>query len=151
MQKAIAQFCKTIANSRLVRSLATGVIAVIVQTTIFEILGIYLHVFSPSTAVVIGAECAILTNFYISNRFVFHDRRHNLSLLSRLIRFHLVVSGSVFLQWLFVFIAEHQTSNVLIIHVAYAAGIILGFAWNYTFYLLFVWRHIPPSLPAREN
>lgn len=125
---------------RLVRTLSVGVVAVIVQTTIFEILSTYLHVFSPSTAVLIGAEIAILTNFYLNNRFSFHDRQHSISLFSRLTRFHLVVSGSVILQWLFVFIAEHQTTNLVIIHIAYAVGIILGFFWNYTFYLLFVWR-----------
>ena len=125
---------------RLVRALAVGVVAVIAQTIVFEILGIYLRICSPSTAVVIGAEAGILMNFYLNNRFSFYDRRHAISLLSRLVRFHLVVSGSVFLQWLFVFMVEHHTNTILLIHVAYAAGIILGFAWNYTFYLLFVWR-----------
>lgn len=125
---------------RLVRTLAVGVVAVITQTVVFEIVGIYLHLFSPSTAVIIGAEAGILTNFYLNNRFSFHDRQDDTSLLSRLVRFHLVVSGSVFLQWLFVFIAEHQTNSYLIIHAAYAAGIIVGFAWNYTLYLLFVWK-----------
>lgn len=136
-------FFKTMANVRVVRSLSTGVVAVIVQTILFEILGIFLQIVSPSTAVVISAECALLTNFYLSNRFVFHDRRNDTSRLSRLARFHLVVSGSIFLQWLFVFVTEHQTSNLLFIHGAYATGIILGFAWNYTLYLLFVWQDIP--------
>lgn len=132
-------------HSRLVRTIAVGVIAVVVQTTVFEIFGIYLQLFSPSTAVLVGAEAGILTNFYLNNRFSFHDRQHDISLFSRLLRFHFVVSGSVFLQWLFIFIAEHQTNSYLIIHGAYAAGIILGFAWNYTFYLLFVWQHKEPQ------
>ncbi len=128
------------ASSRLVRTLAVGVVAVVVQTIVFEILGIYLQIFSPSTAVVIGAETGILTNFYLNNRFSFYDRRHGISLFSRLLRFHIVVSGSVILQWLFVFIAEHRTNSTLLIHAAYATGILLGFVWNYSFYLLFVWR-----------
>src|SRR3989344_5562890 len=126
--------------SRFLRVFIIGGIGVLVQTIVFEILGIYLQLFSPSTAVVIGAEAGILTNFYLNNRFSFHDRQNGISLLSRIARFHFVVSGSVLLQWLFVFIAEHQTTSYLIIHAAYAAGIILGFAWNYTFYLLFVWK-----------
>lgn len=133
------------ANSRLVHTMTVGAVAVVAQTIVFEILGIYLQLVSPSTAVVVGAEAGILTNFYLNNRFSFHDRQHDISLLSRLARFHLVVSGSIFLQWLFVFIAEHQTDSYLIIHGAYAAGIILGFVWNYTFYLLFVWKHTVPS------
>ena len=134
------QFCKTAANARIIRTIFVGGIAVIVQTVVFEILGVFLQLVAPSTAVVIGAEAGILTNFYLNNRFSFHDRRHAISLFSRLIRFHMVVSGSVILQWLFVFVAEHQTSSYLIIHGAYATGIILGFVWNYTFYLLFVWK-----------
>lgn len=127
--------------SRFLRVITIGGVGFVVQTIVFEILGIYLRIFSPSTAVVIGAETGILTNFYLNNRFSFSDRQHDISRLSRLMRFHIVVSGSVALQWLFVFITEHQTSNLLLIHIAYAAGVILGFAWNYTFYHLFVWRH----------
>ncbi|MEK7144808.1 MAG: GtrA family protein [Patescibacteria group bacterium] len=144
----VLQFSKKMASLRLVRSLLVGVVAIVVQTIAFEILGPLLQIFSLSTAVVVAAETGILTNFYLNNRFSFHDRRHNISLVSRLVRFHLVVSGSVFLQWLFVFIAEHQTSNLVLIHAAYAAGIVLGFVWNYTLYLLFVWRkneQLPPQ------
>ena len=137
---SLLQFFKLVMHTRLVRTLSVGVVAVIVQTAVFEVLGVYLQVVALSTAVLIGAEVAILTNFYLNNRFSFSDRRHDISLLSRLLRFHLVVSGSIFLQWLFVFIAEHQTSSYLVIHVAYATGIVLGFAWNYTCYLLFVWK-----------
>lgn len=127
-------------RSRFLRVFIIGGIGVLVQTIVFEIIGIYLQLVLPSTAVLIGAETGILTNFYLNNRFSFSDRRHDISLSSRLLRFHLVVSGSIFLQWLFVFVTEHQTSDLLIIHAAYAAGIILGFVWNYTFYLLFVWK-----------
>lgn len=142
---ALIQFCKKMANARIVRTLTVGVIAVTVQTIVFEIIGVYLRLFSLSTAVLIAAETAILTNFHLNNRFSFRDRRHEISLLARLARFHLVVSGSVLLQWLFVFFAEQKTDDLFIIHAAYGAGIVLGFAWNYTLYLLFVWRHIPPE------
>lgn len=131
-------------HSRLMRVIFIGGIGVVTQTLIFELLGVWLGLVQPSTAVVIGAETGVLTNFYLNNRFSFHDRQHSISLLSRLLRFHLVLSGSIFLQWLFVFIAERQTDSYLIIHGAYAAGIILGFIWNYTFYHLFVWKHTEP-------
>ena len=141
----VAEFTQKMAHSRLVRSLLVGGVAVVVQTTIFEILGVLLHIVSASTAVLIGAEAGILTNFYLNNRFSFNDRKHDISLLSRLARFHLVVSGSVLLQWLLVHTTERQTDNYLIIHAAYATGITLGFVWNYTLYLLFVWRHSDES------
>lgn len=144
----LVRYGSAVANSRLVRTLSVGVAALIVQTALFEVLGVYLHVFSLSTTVLVGAEAAVLTNFYLNNRFSFGDRQHNISLLSRLLRFHLVVSGSILLQWLFVFLAEHQTNNLVIIHAAYAAGLVLGFFWNYTLYLLFVWRQDTPQKGA---
>lgn len=139
MKKAMAWLWH-MANSRLMRALSVGFVALIVQTTLFEILGVYLHIFSLSTAVVVGAETAILTNFYLNNRFSFHDRQHAISLWSRLLRFHLVVSVSVLLQWFLLFVTERQTANLLIIHAVYVTGVVLGFAWNYTCYLLVVWR-----------
>lgn len=125
---------------RFLRVVFFGGVGVVAQTAVFELLGIILQLVPPSTAVLFGAEAGILTNFYLNNRFAFSDRHPEGSLTARLFRFHLVVSGSVFLQWLLVFLAEHGTDNTLIIHGAYAAGIILGFAWNYAFYLLFVWK-----------
>lgn len=129
-----------LSHSRFARVFIIGGIGVVAQTVAFELLGVLFHIFSLSTSVVIGAEIGILTNFYLNNRFSFRDRRNDTSLLSRLFRFHLVVSGSVFLQWLFISVVEYRTNDSLFIHAAYAAGIVLGFAWNYTFYLLFVWK-----------
>jgi putative flippase GtrA len=125
---------------RVARSMAVGGVAFITQTIIFELLGVLLQVVSLSTAVVIGAEVGILTNFYLNNRFSFSDRHQASPLLSRLIRFHAVVSGSVLLQWLFVHAAESRTTDYLVIHAAYFTAVSLGFIWNYTFYLLFVWK-----------
>jgi|CXWL01.1.fsa_nt_gi dolichol-phosphate mannosyltransferase len=135
----IPKWIQATLRSRFLRIVTIGAIGFIVQTIIFEVLGIYLQIVPPSTAVLLGAETGILTNFYLNNRFSFHDRQHNASYLSRLARFHIVVSGSVLLQYVFVFITERQTSNQLLVSSAYLAGVMIGFAWNYTFYHLFVW------------
>lgn len=127
--------------SRLVRTLAVGVIAVVVQTFVFEAVSVWLGLVSPSTGTIIGGEFGILTNFFINNRISFADRHAEGLLLRRLLRFHLVVAGSVFIQWLFVFITEHMTGDLLYIHAAYAAGIVVGFVWNYNWYRLWVWKH----------
>ena len=50
-------------------------------------------------------------------------------------------AGSIFIQWLFVFTAERLTTGLWWIHIAYAAGILVGFASNYTWYRLWVWRN----------
>ncbi len=128
-------------NSRLARTLFVGAIAVTVQTAVFEVVAIWLGLVSPSTGTIIGAEAGILTNFFLNNKLSFHDRRADGVTLHRIFRFHLVVSGSVFIQWLFVFIAENVGASLFTIHVAYASGIVLGFVWNYNWYRLWVWRH----------
>lgn len=126
-------------QSRIFRVACIGGIGVIIQTAIFETLGIWLALVSASTAAVIGGEVAIVCNFALNNRFSFGDRGHG-ALGWRLLRFHMVVAGSLFIQWLFVFTAEHATHDLLIIHGAYAAGILVGFMSNYIGYHLFVWR-----------
>ena len=133
-------FLGQINRTRLCRILAFGLLGVLVQTVIFEILVLFLKIFSASTAVVLAAEAGILTNFIFNNAYSFNRRTCGESFIPRLFRFHIIVSGSVFLQWLFVFIAEHATGNLFIIHGAYVTGIVLGFIWNYVFYHLYVWR-----------
>ena len=126
--------------SRIMRVAFFGGMGVIVQTIIFETLGIWLGLLRPSLATLLGAEFGIITNFFLNNRFSFNDRTHA-PLPMRLLRFHAVVSGSLFIQWLCVFTAESLTSNTWVIHGAYAGGILLGFASNYTGYRLWVWKH----------
>jgi putative flippase GtrA len=114
-----------------------GGAGVLAQTAVFEI-GIWVLLLRPSVATLIGAECGILTSFILNNRFSFAKHHH--PVIHRLLRYHLVVSGSLFIQWLSVFVAESLTHNIWIIHGAYMVGIIVGFFFNYTGYRLFVWH-----------
>ncbi len=127
-------------RSRLLRVAFFGGFGVVVQTIVFEIVGIWLGLLRPSLATLLGAEFGIITNFFLNNRFSFNDRAHA-PLPMRLLRFHAVVSGSLFIQWLCVFTAESLTANTWVIHGAYAGGILLGFVSNYTGYKLWVWKH----------
>ncbi|MEK7613194.1 MAG: GtrA family protein [Patescibacteria group bacterium] len=128
-------------RSRLVRVAIIGGLGVVVQTALFELLGVYLELVRLSTATLIGGEVAVLCNFFLNNRYSFHAHINAVPpLYVRLLRFHVVVAGSLFIQWLFVFIAESVTANLLLIHTAYAMGILLGFISNYTGYRLWVWK-----------
>ena len=137
---SIFNFESTLLRSRLLRVAVIGAVGVVVQTSFFEVLGIWLEVVRPSTAVIIGAEFGVLTNFFLNNRFTFNNQTHT-SLLVRLLRFHLVVSGSLLVQWAFVFATEQITTSVLALHSAYIAGVLVGFVSNYTGYRLWVWGH----------
>lgn len=136
-------------RSRLCKVGVIGIIGLIIQTTIFEVLGIYLGLVSASTAAIIGGEVAILTNFSLNHRFSFGDRGPG-NLLARLLRFHAVVAGSLLLQWLFIFTTEQFTEDVVLIHLAYFAGVGLGFLTNYAGYHFFVWeKHDSTESPKR--
>ena len=125
---------------RMGRVMLIGTVGFVIQTLIFEVLGIRLQIVAPSTATLIGAEFAILSNFFLINRYSFNDVTHVTSVLSRLARFHLVVCGSLVTQWLCVFIAEHMTEDLIIVRGAYLLGVGIGFIFNYMGYYLFVWR-----------
>jgi len=126
-------------SSRFIRIAFFGGVGVIVQSIVFECLGPLAGILRPSLATVVGAEFGLITNFFLNNHFSFTDRTHS-SYLVRLFRFHLVVSGSIFIQWLCVFIAESLNANWWLLHVAYVTGILVGFISNYIWYHVWVWR-----------
>lgn len=136
-------------HSRFLKIVLVGAAGLMAQTVVFELLAIIFQIMSASTATVIGGEFGLLTNFFLNERFSFRDRVNTAdSTLYRLSKFHLVVAGSIFIQWLVVFTTEQFTSDLLYIHSAYAGGIILGFISNYTWYHLFVWKKHKEKLPA---
>jgi putative flippase GtrA len=137
---------RALAHMRIFKVGVIGIIGLIIQTAIFEVLGIWLKLVPASTAALIGGEVAILCNFALNHKFSFKDRGHGGSMVMRLVRFHMVVAGSLFFQWLFVFITEQFTTDVILIHIAYFAGVGVGFLTNYAGYYFFVWRH-PKKLP----
>ncbi len=131
---------KNLVRSRMLRVAVIGGFGLLLQTVIFEILGIYWGLVPASTAAVLGGEVAILSNFFLNERFSFRDRRDpNSPLLWRITRFHAVVAGSIFIQWLFIFMTERATGDLLLIHAAYIAGVGVGFFLNYAGYYFFVW------------
>ena len=136
-------------SSRALRVLVMGAAGLGVQTVIFEIIGIHYHFFLPSTAAIIAGEIGLLSNFFLNNRFSFKDRQHaTIPFWSRLLRFHLVVSVSLFLQWLFLFETQQVTSSLLLLHAAYIAGVVVGFISNYAGYYFWVWKQQPKSEDA---
>lgn len=138
---AIRTSIQKLLSFRIVRSLLSGVVAVIFQTFIFEVLAIYTQLVQPSTATLIGAECALLLNFCLNHFFSFRGTHNKDPLFLRLLRYHAVVSGSILIQWSSLFVTERLTTDSLIIHAVYFMSIVVGFAWNYTWYKLWVWRH----------
>ena len=136
----LAEIARILLRKRLLRVITIGAVGLLVQTIVFEVFGIWLGVLRPSLATLAGAELSVITSFTLNNRFSFNDRMHA-PLSVRLRRFHLVVLGSLAIQWTCVFTAESLTENIWIIRAAYATGIMLGFISNYTGYRLWVWKN----------
>ncbi|HYF12902.1 MAG TPA: glycosyltransferase family 2 protein [Candidatus Paceibacterota bacterium] len=132
---------KTIRQWRLLRVVAIGGIGFVLQGIIFELLGIQFKLLSPSTAALIGAEVAIISNFFLNDYFSFSDKRLSAApFVQRIARFHLISSGSVASQWIFIFIAERLTQSPPLLRTAFVLGVVLGFAINYAGYYFWVWR-----------
>jgi len=127
-------------QKRVYRTALMGVAGLVTQSIIFAILGLWLAVVRPSTAVLFSTEIGLLTNFYLNNRFSFSGNSHT-PLSQRLMRYHTTVLGSFFCQWFFVFLTEQITTNMYALLAAYAAGVVIGFAISYTGYRLWVWEH----------
>ncbi len=125
---------------RMGRVLLIGGIGALFQTIIFETLGIWWGVVAASTATLIGAECAIISNFTLNERFSFRDSvDRSTPLYKRILKFHLVSSGSLATQWICLLIAEHISTNALFLNGAFIVGVGIGFIFNYTGYYFFVW------------
>ncbi len=126
---------------RMGRVMIVGGIGAILQTIIFEILGIWLRLVAPSTATLIGALAATLSNFLLNERFNFHDVvDHAKPKYRRMLKFYFVGLGSLATQWTCVFIAEQFTHDALLLNLAFIVGVGIGFFFNYTGYYFFVWR-----------
>lgn len=124
----------------MIRVGTVGLVGLTVQTSIFELFGLHWELIRPSTAALIGGEIAVLLGFALNNHFNFPDRATPLH--KRLIRFHTVVAGSLFIQWFLVFLAEmYFPGTTIALRIAYFIGIGLGFLSNYIGYTLWVWRH----------
>jgi len=131
----------TLRQWRLLRVAAIGGTGFVLQSVFFELLGIQWAAVSPSTAAVVGGEAAILSNFFLNSRFSFRDRVLRAAPLStRLLRFHLVSSGSIFIQWLTLFLAQQATGDAYLLRGAFVLGVALGFGINYAGYYFYVWR-----------
>lgn len=132
---------RTLPQWRLLRVVTIGGVGFVLQTIVFEVLGIRLHLVRPSTAAVMGGELAILSNFFLNERFSFRDRVAQAApFISRFVRFHVVSAGSVAVQWILIFAAESLTGEPVILRTTYVAGVLLGFLINYAGYYFWVWR-----------
>ena len=141
----IARTGKQLLEWRPARVAAAGLCGLLLQTAVFELLSTTLGLLRHSTGGLVGGECGVLLSFLLNSRYSFNDSGEtSSSFAGRLLRYHVVIAGSLVIQWACVFLAEQAGGGFWAIHGAYASGVLLGFISNYMGYRLWVWKEAAP-------
>ncbi len=119
--------------------LVVGSIGFVINTIILEIM---VHSgFHPSVGSAIGAEFAIVSNFFLNNAWTFRHKKANGSgtMLRKLLKFNTTSFGAILLQAVTVYIGTHLI-GVEFYRVFYLMGIGFGLVWNYWMYSRVIWK-----------
>ncbi|HVW82868.1 MAG TPA: glycosyltransferase family 2 protein [Candidatus Paceibacterota bacterium] len=131
---------RTLARWRLLRVALVSGAGLLFQAAFFEIAGVWLHLLAPSIAVLIAGELAVFLNFALHERFSFRDKREAAAPLApRLVRFQILSLLSIAAQWILVHAAELAGAGPLLLNIAYALGVALGFLAIYAGAYFWVW------------
>jgi dolichol-phosphate mannosyltransferase len=116
----------------------------VIQTVIFEVLGVFMRVLSPTIATIIGGQVAILSNYILNNLWTFKDKiiTNPAKLIYKFLQFWLTSNFAVLvLQAGTVRVGELLVGeNKLFIQGFYLLGIIFTLIWNYTIYNRLIWK-----------
>lgn len=123
--------------------LIVGGTGFVIQTVIFTALWKSFGL-APSTATIVGAEFAIISNFILNNFWTFSDRKLDVSpevLIPKFLSFNVLSFGSPLIQWATVEGTNRFIySSDLATWIAYIAGIFIGLIFNYLMYSKVIWR-----------
>jgi len=121
-----------------IRYCLVGLIGTLVNIGVYLLFNRYLHI-PLQVASLIAIEASIVSNFFLNNYWTFKTRPKNLSMLRRLVNFHIAagISGILFYYLFFLFLTTVLGINdVLSILFATTAGTIS----NYTINSIWTWR-----------
>lgn len=128
----------TLKKSRVWKFAVVGTIGFIINTIVLE-LGVRLGL-HPAAGSVLGAECAIVSNFLLNNSWTFRDDKiSGLKLIIKFIHFNLSSLNALIIQSATVWIGTHLT-GVSKYRYWYIAGVGLGMIWNYWAYTHLIWK-----------
>lgn len=121
-----------------------GGTGLVLQTLIFEVLGVFTRIVTPTLATLIGGQVAIVSNYILNNLWTFKDKiiTHPAKLVYKFAQFWITSNFAVVvLQGGTVKLGERLVGeNPFLINVFYFIGIILTVIWNYTVYNRFIWK-----------
>lgn len=99
----------------------------------------------PGIGSAVGAELAIISNFFLNNAWTFKERGvRGGKMIPKLVQFNIASIGAVILQSATVF-AGTQVFGINTYLYFYVLGVGLGLIWNYTMYSRVIWKKVPDA------
>ncbi len=129
-------------KSRFFKFGIVGFIGFVLQTAVFEVLGVFLKITSPSTAGVLGGELAIISNFTLNNLWTFKEAKvTGIKVIYKFIQFNLSSLIALAIQFVILRIGEVVSGgSKLIIQLFYLGAIFIVLIVNYIIYNIFIWK-----------
>lgn len=133
-----------ILHSRFMKFAVVGGTGLVLQTVLFEVLGVWTNITTPAVATIIGGQIAVISNYLLNNLWTFKDRQITTvnTLAIQFIKFWLTSNVAVIvLQGGTVKIGEILVgTNALYIQLFYIFGLVATIIWNYTIYNRYIWK-----------
>ncbi|MDO8488377.1 MAG: glycosyltransferase [bacterium] len=132
-------------NPKIQRFFKFGVVGgtgLVLQTTIFEVLGVWLKILSPSVATVLGGEVAIISNFTLNNLWTFKDYQvKGGRIILKFLQFNFTSLIALGIQFGVLKLGESVAKGSgLVIQFFYFGAIFIVLITNYYIYNKFIWK-----------
>ncbi len=132
-------------NPKIQRFLKFGIVGVTgltIQTTFFEIFGVFTNIFSPQAATAIGGELAIINNFILNNAWTFKEHKVlGSKMFLKFLQFNLSSLVALTIQFIILGIGQYVAKgDKLVIQVFYFGAILIILVINFYIYNKFIWK-----------
>lgn len=118
--------------------LMVGSIGFIINTTVLEVMVKF--GFHPAMGSGIGAELAIVSNFFLNNSWTFGSRKvRGLRTTVKFFQFNMTSVGAILIQAGTVWMGT-MVFGIAVYRWFYLVGVGIGLVWNYTMYSKVIWR-----------
>jgi len=116
-----------------------GTIGFIINTVILEVL--VRAGFHPVLGSALGAECAIVSNFFLNNSWTFRGKKIQGSrMLPKFLQFNATSLGALLIQSGTVALGTYMFGTA-VYRWSYIVGVGIGLVWNYTMYSKVIWKN----------
>jgi dolichol-phosphate mannosyltransferase len=141
---------QSILNNRLFKFALVGGTGALVQLVTLQL---WRQVAPFQLAFFLAVECAVLSNFILSNLWTFADRKLKTTQIpAKFVQFNLASAGSILIQQAIAFMGERFIGLFFLFSLPVVAinidtgmmyavsGILIGMFWNFFAYNTFIWR-----------